>query len=155
MRGNSPPMGHGGKKGHAMMQNNLQHSKKATDSLCHSFRVLQTGICHIQEPYHYRGKIRGLGALGNVHCFNRPGEKPRACLITTIDVHTWPLTKFSNGDVAAIKTIWKHGTVVHASVYMASDVTCPPPMMTELVNHCNSNGVPLIIGCDANAHHTT
>jgi len=43
---------------------------------------------------------------------------------------------------------------VYASVYMAHDITCPPPKVNEVVEYCNTNRLPLVVGGDANAHHT-
>lgn len=46
-------------------------------------------------------------------------------------------------------------TVVLASAYLAYEEKEPPAgMMRNLFNYCNSNGLELILGCDANAHHT-
>ncbi|EDW52852.1 GM11755 [Drosophila sechellia] len=50
-------------------------------------------------------------------------------------------------DVGAAKK-----TVV-ASVYFAGDEACPPPEITALAEYCKRTRGPIIIGCDANAHH--
>ena len=36
---------------------------------------------------------------------------------------------------------------------MAEENTAPPHIVEELVEYCNQNNLPLVIGCDANAHH--
>jgi len=43
-------------------------------------------------------------------------------------------------------------TVV-TSAYFAGDEACPPLEITALVEHCKKMHLPIIIGCDANAHH--
>nr|XP_039154231.1 uncharacterized protein LOC120285673 isoform X2 [Drosophila simulans] len=50
-------------------------------------------------------------------------------------------------DVGAAKK-----TVV-ASVYFTGDEACPPPEITALAEYCKRTHSPIIIGCDANAHH--
>ena len=40
-----------------------------------------------------------------------------------------------------------------ASIYMPTDSTPPAPAMERLIQYCNHNKLPLIIGCDTNAHH--
>ncbi|XP_021964965.1 uncharacterized protein LOC110860220 [Folsomia candida] len=37
---------------------------------------------------------------------------------------------------------------------MDSKYTCPPEEMHRLVSYCETNGLPLVIGSDTNAHHT-
>ena len=36
---------------------------------------------------------------------------------------------------------------------MAEENTAPPRIMEELTAYCMQNNQPLVIGCDANAHH--
>ena len=136
-----------------VLQINLQHSKKGTASLQGTLGKIKTCICLIQEPYFLKGKIRGLSNLGNMFCYGEGEATPRSCIVTTRDVKSSPLLPFCSKDVVAIETSFKHGTVVFASVYMAYDGIIPPVQMKELVSHCQDRGLPLILGCDSNAHH--
>ena len=54
-----------------------------------------------------------------------------------------------------IKT--KKRTSVFASVYMPGDSDTPPPskILRELINYCKDNRLGIIIGTDANSHHTS
>jgi hypothetical protein len=44
--------------------------------------------------------------------------------------------------------------VVFASAYMPSDKRAPSRALRSLVLHCENNAIPLVVGCDSNAHHT-
>ncbi|OXA46641.1 Retrovirus-related Pol polyprotein from type-1 retrotransposable element R1 [Folsomia candida] len=46
------------------------------------------------------------------------------------------------------------GEVVISSAYMDRNYACPPEEMRQLVSYCETNGLPLVIGSDTNAHHT-
>jgi len=43
--------------------------------------------------------------------------------------------------------------MVAASAYLAGDGPCTPPDIVGLVSYCRKEKLPLLIGCDANAHH--
>ena len=67
------------------------------------------------------------------------------------------LPQYSNADVVTVSVNNLQGvipkTVIFSSVYMAEEDTAPPHIMELLTNYCNNNNLPLVIGCDANAHH--
>lgn len=44
--------------------------------------------------------------------------------------------------------------VVCASVYMAHDTDIPSAKLKSLVRYCETANLPMVLGCDANAHHT-
>jgi hypothetical protein len=113
----------------------------------------QTEICLIQEPYVFKGKIRGLADAGQLYC-NNTELKPRACVLTSSIVKATKLERFCSRDMVAILTEWKHGKVVYASVYMPYEQQCPPEGVEDLTRYCRDNDLPLVLGCDSNAHHT-
>lgn len=139
-------------------QINLQHSKAGSMSLMHSLlSKLQTKpcLCLIQEPWVRGSKICGLDGSGNLFYYSTGGLAPRACIISSPGVKFTPLVEFCDRGVAAGVTHWEGvGSLVVASVYMDGTIHCPPVKMKQLVAHCESNGLPILIGCDANAHHT-
>ncbi|XP_072377763.1 uncharacterized protein [Diabrotica undecimpunctata] len=70
------------------------------------------------------------------------------------------MAQFCTSDVTAVKVKcpWEKGKnreLIPASVYLPSDATTPPPTkeMEGLVDHCLSQKVELIIGCDSNSQH--
>ena len=139
-----------------ILQINLHHSKSGTACLCRALaRMSHDYFCLIQEPYSYKGKIRGLGGCGTLHTFGgRDTQPPRSCIITSKGINSMPLLDFCNRDVTAILTQWSMGEVVISSIYMDGNQECPPEEMKRLVNHCETNRLPLLVGSDANAHHT-
>ena len=138
----------------AYVQINVQHSKVGTASLCRTLGKLRTYTCLIQEPYVVRSTICGLNDCGNMYSFGGGREPPRACLITSVNLKCSQLLEFCDRDVAAVAISFTNGPVVMASVYMDYNGICPPPKMQQLVAFCASKGLPLVLGCDANAHHT-
>jgi hypothetical protein len=114
---------------------------------------VQTKIALIQEPWKRKNKVQGLNRE-NLYVHEDGVNPPRACVLTSAHVKVWPMLEFCNADCMAVSTEWPSGTVVFASVYLPYDGDDPPPTkVRQLVTHCNNNGLPLIIGCDANAHH--
>ncbi|XP_072392212.1 uncharacterized protein [Diabrotica undecimpunctata] len=70
------------------------------------------------------------------------------------------MAQFCTSDVTAVKVKcpWgkgKNRELILASVYLPSDAATLPPTreMEDLVNHCLSQKVEHIIGCDSNSHH--
>jgi ribonuclease HI len=141
------------KKGFSFVQINLQHSKMGTASLCRTLGKLQTYICLIQEPWAIKNKVCGLNGQGNILYYGG-ASSPRTAVITSSGIKVSPLLEFCNRDVTAVRTEWCSGPVVLASVYMDGLLECPPVNMKRLVEHCSKEGLPLIVGADANAHHT-
>jgi hypothetical protein len=140
---------------HVIHQINLHHCKAAMANISQMLlRKGQTSICLIQEPYAYKGKVKGLGEVGEIHYVRNLGSNPRACIVTSNDVKATLLSNFCRRDLVAVLTEWKQGKVVYASVYMPYEEVCPPQGVDELVQYCRVKGLPLILGCDSNAHHT-
>jgi len=146
----------GGAKVHSLLQINLHHSKAATANINRLLLAMDgTFISLIQEPYFFKKKVRGLRAAGKLFSCSS-GDKPRTCVLTSLDVKASVLPGFSTGDLVAIMTEWETGKVVYASVYMPYDQICPPAKAAELVQYCAVNQIRLVLGCDSNAqaHHS-
>ena len=110
-----------------------------------------------QEPWVYKGAIRGSPPAASKHVGCGRQDRPRSCIYTSADLDAWMLPKYSNADVVTVSINNLQGivakTVVFSSVYMAEENTAPPQLVEDLVAYCNQNNLPLVIGCDANAHH--
>lgn len=137
---------------HSMLQINLHKSKAATANLGHVLSKGNTKICLAQEPYVYKSKIRGTPSTWKIF-YDNSAIQPRACVLTSSDVKSTPLTQFQRKDVVAVLTEWKTTKVVYASVYMPYDQDCPSQEVVDLVKFCDDNKLPLVMGCDSNAHH--
>ena len=138
-------------------QINLQHCQAASYNLCNELDMLQTYIAMVQEPWICRGTIKGSPSKANKHVGIGKQGRPRACIYTSTNLNTWMLPQYSNADVVTVSVNNLQGvipkTVIFSSVYMAEGDTAPPRTMELLINYCNNNNLPLVIGCDANAHH--
>ncbi|XP_043474377.1 uncharacterized protein LOC122506327 [Leptopilina heterotoma] len=145
------------------MQINLHHCKGASAILARNFARMQAAIAFVQEPWVYKSKIRGLSGCGVL--VSSPQEPvPRACLIYT-GLDAFPLLELTTRDLVVVKAKYLEKNenkreVVVASAYFpgSGDDPEPPTEVEKLVDYCQRQGgdlviYPLIIGCDANAHH--
>ncbi|XP_074033904.1 uncharacterized protein [Leptinotarsa decemlineata] len=72
-----------------------------------------------------------------------------------------PLSNLCSRDLTAVKIKTAGGggpeEIIIGSAYLPCDSLEPPPTreVEELVRACQAEGLQLIIGCDANAHHLT
>ncbi|XP_043474384.1 uncharacterized protein LOC122506334 [Leptopilina heterotoma] len=147
-----------GTSGIHVMKINLHHCKGASAILARNFTRVQAAIAFVQEPWVYKGKIRGLSDCGVL--VSSPQEPvPRACLIYN-GLDAFPLLKLTTRDLAVVKAKYLENNgnkreVVVASAYFprSGDDPAPPTEVEKLVDYCQRQSLPLIIGCDANAHH--
>lgn len=147
-------------KGHwECLQINLQHSKAASSALGGRLARGRVRVGLIQEPWVHRGSIKGLQNPSYHLVYNTLCGRPRAALIFRKDINYAPIPEFVSQDlVAAVVDVptgsGKRRTVI-ASAYFPSDRDNPPPEAVKgLMDWCRRNGKQLIMGCDANAHHT-
>ncbi|MCP3662449.1 MAG: hypothetical protein GY696_08150, partial [Gammaproteobacteria bacterium] len=69
------------------------------------------------------------------------------------------MPEFCFRDLVAIRVSYKAGNsnkdVVICSAYLPHDEGVPTQELHRLVNHCQNKGLPLVVGCDANAHNVS
>ncbi|XP_072380670.1 uncharacterized protein [Diabrotica undecimpunctata] len=143
-----------------IIQCNLQHKKVATATLCRRLDVTEDAIALIQEPWINKTKITGLSSLKG-QIFSLPSnQQPRTAINVPRKIKASPMAQFCTLDVTAVEVRcpWgkgKNRELILASVYLPSDAATLPPTreMEDLVDHCLSQKVELIIGCDSNYHH--
>ncbi len=141
-------------------QVNLHRCKAAIIEVNQSIPIKGQTIILIQEPYVKNNRIKNFN-LNKFNLFSKVSQnKPRTCILATKDTELLLLSQLSTEDltVASLTTKVNGGSkqIIIASGYMPSErhVLPPTPEVINLINHCKSNNVPLILGCDANAHHT-
>lgn len=139
------------------LQINLQHNKAATAVLCQRILKDKLDIVLIQEPWCHGGRVSGLNSVGGEIIYDSKHPKPRACIFVSRKVTVLPLLRFCSRDlsVAKVKTNNVEGPkeIIVASAYFPYDLPeAPPKEVNELVTSCRDEH--LLIGCDANAHHT-
>lgn len=146
-------------------QINLHHAKCATAlidgyfSKMHTEKHKKETIVLIQEPWIVKNKIQGL----DTNRYNIPAlpgnEKLRTCIITSKSLNITPLPQFCDGDITSLlmhKTIghFENG-IIFCSGYLPhdDDGLLPSPKLRATIDFAHKHKYPIIIGCDANAHH--
>jgi ribonuclease HI len=117
------------------------------------------GVGFIQEPWTVKDLIKGLPTQNCKLIYSKDNERPRAALLLGPNISPFPLTEFIKQDIAAaiveIPTATGTTKTVIASAYFPIDESQPPPPdVSRLVKYCSKKRIHLIIGCDANSHHT-
>ncbi|KAL3288546.1 hypothetical protein HHI36_002985 [Cryptolaemus montrouzieri] len=113
----------------------------------------------IQQPWVRRGVVGGLAACDKNVFYCKDGLIPRKCILTSKSIRTHILPNFCFRDLVAVRIDGKGYTnitfVVCSANFPYDTQTLPPTEeLQELVNYCKIQDWPLIVGCDANAHHT-
>ena len=140
-------------------QVNIHHAKAASAIASRMFIKQQLGIMLLQEPWYYRGQIRGLSSKDAKVIWDTKQECPRTCILISKNINYLCLSDYLTRDLVPIQVQLEiqenqKMDIVIASAYFAGDnVEIPPLEVQKLVRHCNTKGLPLIIGCDANAHN--
>ena len=104
----------------------------------------------IQEPWVSKGMVKGISKKG----LHSAEGLVRACIWISPDIKYWPLPQYTGKDCAAVKININGTEVVVASVYMAHDLDPPGDLARGLIRFCEQSKLPLLIGSDANAHHS-
>jgi hypothetical protein len=137
-----------------VLQVNLHYNRVASAALC--VVIKNCDIALIQEPWTSKGEIKGLKLI-----YSRSNQNPRTCMLVKKDFKILPLIHFCSRDLMAvkIKTLCVRGPreIILGSAYLPHYDSEPPPRreMEKLVAGCRMEGSHLVIGCDANAQHTT
>ena len=139
-------------------QINLHHCKSASAVLARRMAKVRTGICLVQEPWLHKGRISGLNGIGTV--ISGGIDSTRTCLIVKgLQVESVP--QHCTRDLCTAKVTYKlvgggnRSIMVSAAYFPYEAAACPPEELVALIRGCEANGTSLIVGCDANAHHTT
>lgn len=139
------------------MQANLHHAVAATAVLERCLAQDNIDLALIQEPWVVNGEVRGLGATGKL-LVNKDGTRPRACIVFDKCVNFLPVPELCSDDlVAAFANIrgWVGARVIICSAYLPSERADPTEDLGRVVEYARRNQAELLVGCDANAHHTS
>lgn len=139
-------------------QINLRHCKKATYTHCRSIRVDRTDITLIQEPWTRGKKIHGFGRLHDRLMYCKNGNRPRAAIYAAQNVNSLLLNQFTSDDLVTMRVCRSKadgGDFIVVSAYLPYDSITPPPGpgLEMIVDFCEKECTPLIIGTDSNSHH--
>ena len=142
-----------------VIQANLHHSKAATDVLIGRFVKERFHVALIQEPWVYDGKIRGIPSSIGKLIYDFSSSRPRAALLISKNLNFLTIPFFLRTDIAAaqmkVKISEAQREVIFTSAYFpGEEVEAPPAYMEELAQYSATHKIPIVVGCDANAHHT-
>ena len=118
-------------------------------------------VALIQEPWTYKGAIKGLKEVSGELIYSRSTQNPRTCILIKKGFQILPLMHHCSRDLTAVKITASAGgrprEIILGSAYLPYDDAEPPPPeeLQKLVMSCRALGTHLIIGCDANLHHTS
>jgi len=113
-------------------------------------------VALLQEPYTFGG-LATINPSGST-VFQAPrceNQRNRAAIVVSSILNTMSVPDYTDNDVVTVAVECSAGTVWYSSVYMPGDSDELPPsdMVKRLVHHCEYSNIPLLIGCDANAHN--
>lgn len=140
-------------------QSNLQHCKAASAILSRDLAVEQTDISLIQEPWIYRGHVKGIDRKLGSLIYDPVEPGPRACVFIHRRHSALKLSRFCSRDLAVASVRLRLGgaltDLIVCSAYLPYDSEDPPPTreLRVLADHCRREGLDLVVGCDANSHH--
>lgn len=138
-------------------QINLHHCEAASANLLLSLSSRKLDIALIQEPWIGRdGTVKGLGCVGYDTLAVYSCGKVRACIIAKSELNLILSYDFSTGDlVTALLENGNGSTLLLVSVYLPYEERDPPcEAVRRLVQHAADKRFRLLMGCDANAHHS-
>ena len=81
---------------------NLHHSRVASAALCVPMKTCDVAL--IQEPWTYKGAIKGLKGVGGELIYRRSTLNPRTCILIKKGFQILPLMHHCSRDLMAVKT---------------------------------------------------
>ena len=125
-------------------------------------------VALVQEPYFHKGMFY-LGNLINPNftAFSKDGmtnarEMPRACILINSALNAKLISELTTRDICTIEVTLLIDRIngneifrkyVYCSAYCPYEHQSPTDDLKKVVSYCDSQELPLILGCDANAHH--
>src|SRR5690606_15463131 len=144
-----------------ILQINLQHCKAATALLAQELKKNNRyDIVLIQEPWVFRGQVRGLGGLSYDVIFRTSEtEPPRACILVKKTIQYLTLNNLCFRDLITIKFQLEEAGIgtrnrelVLCSAYCAHEEPSPPNELDDVIKLAGPE-TSIIIGADANAQN--
>ncbi|XP_053968283.1 uncharacterized protein LOC128869701 [Anastrepha ludens] len=139
-----------------ILQINLQHSKAASANLLLHLEQGGVDIVLIQEPWLSSSGISGLRTKRYKLMACSGLGKPRSCMLIRKELNAFILPNFSNEDIVTVSLEGPAGKLWLMSAYMAheDEVEPPPLMLREALAEARRRKTGVIVGTDANSHHT-
>lgn len=141
-----------------ILQANLQHCVGATAIILNRFCNENIDIVLVQEPWVNKG-VKGLNHKSGKTICDHSIDNPRAAILLSNSIKFTPMNHFISKDLVAILIHTpgeKEETVIASAYFPGDDTEEPPPaMIQKLISFCQKQHLQFVIGCDANAHHSS
>lgn len=113
-------------------------------------------VALIQEPWISGNRVRGLRSRNLILLSPQTEGRIRSCIVARRDLHLTLISRYSDEDLTVVSMERPNKPVlVLASMYLPYDEDDPPSSkLRALVKWCETKGHDLILGGDANAHHS-
>ncbi len=137
-----------------VIQINLHRSETATIALMDLIRKGKIHIALIQEPWTTNHRVNGLSHINYQLFYAQSGRRPRTCMLCHKNLSFFFSPELSTPDATVVRA--GDGNVYLGSIYLPFDSPIPPPTseLQRLVREVKMKGKRLLVGCDANSHHT-
>ena len=136
----------------SVIQINLNKAHAAHRELLHKINSVDSYIALITEPFCYKKKLciipKGSNCLPQI----RSGH-PRACIFSSKNIKIHEINELKSRDVAVGLTKLEGKSTVIVSLYLDINIQIEP-IMTPILEYCQTHGYGILIGADTNAHHT-
>lgn len=139
-----------------VVQINLHHSRAATDDLLLFMAEENIDVALIQEPWLSGAAIQGLRSKHYELLYTNKEGKLRSCILVSKKLNFLVSYRFSTCDLTvAVCDRKNEPKLILASAYLPYEEEDPPSNdLKRLVSYTSTTGANLVIGMDANAHHT-
>ncbi|KAH8272186.1 hypothetical protein KR018_009130, partial [Drosophila ironensis] len=139
-----------------VLQINLHKSKLASAELMLTLEAGPVDVALVQEPWIASGnKVSGLRSPNYNVYYMTTASRARTAILVRKGIYAYLLSNYSTDDLTAV-ALESSGEepILMVSCYMAHDTDAPPRELRRMVEEAELRKKPLIIGADANAHHT-
>ena len=137
------------------LQLNMNKAGAAASELHRLLPTKDYGVLLLSEPPVYKNKVVTLPKGYRVFPSNSLDTVPRAALMIRSDLRPVFLPHLSTADGAAALIPTPLGTLLVASVYLDKTLPVNPDWLQSIYSYATARRYGVIIGYDANAHHTT
>jgi hypothetical protein len=138
----------------SITQANLQRSPTALHELQRVMIRDDVRIALIQEPCAAKNKVYGWNKKV-FQCFYAKGSvRPRTCILVKKSIKAVMIPQISTRDSVSILCNLDNGReIILTSDYLHYNDPCPPTHLVRAIDYANQHQIPILLGCDANAHN--
>lgn len=139
-----------------LLQINLHHSKAASAALLIRLARGEDDIVLIQEPWVAKNKVCGLKTKTHTLLYASKCNGVRSCILVRNNLNSFLISSYSDRDITAVSLELGSSKIWLIAAYLAHDSTEPLPQgnLGSLITTAEASNIGVIIGSDANAHHT-